>query len=1215
MRKILLILFLAPLFVFGQVWQQNNMEYGHQFKGLKATRTLLLPLIQSTVAQGRDSGALRYNAIDSTIEVWTGYQWRQVGSGGSGDLSLYVPKTTTININGVEQNLSENRQYRTALSNTGVLTYSGMTIASSTTVNVGAVKGIITDNETDPENPSYVLVDFAGASGVTVPTIGTGLATVVLLDRGVVTNGVGAGSLVFQNTAPTSAQRKQMILLSKVSHADSTNLGVVVNAPDFVTSPLQQFRDLFNGIEFMNKGVEASGNLGLTISTSGGTILGEGINFVDDKELPNHETVAAQSPTSFLLVNRSGPTPSFQTAIDPTTYDLNGVTTTIGGGTNNSTIQYLRYIPDVGYIIQRGQTVYNSLSDAVAAVGKEDYIVRPTLTNGNILIAAICMRRSATNMNDPNYVRILSADKFGQLGSAASGVTTATLQTAYNNSVIPQILTNSTNGAVTIQRGSAADTDTVLAVRNGAGANTFAVKGNGVVRQQVTSSMLKGDGTGNIVAAVAGVDYSVTDSAIWKNNGSYAGDRTLTMNGYSQSFLGGKTVHDSLQLISHSVLPSFDSIYAFGNSITVGQNASPQTDSGYVYRLGTYFGKVVSNRAVGGSGIFRSATNHNQYINTGHGNMGTVMAGFNDVRRGGADRKTLNKIINGHKAIFANQFLKSYKPAGLADESIVLSGSWTAGINSASAGGKTSNGALTNTLNDSITYTFLDTTVIAAFITADGSGGVYTYSNSVQIYIDNVLVNTISLNEQTDGISDGVNNNKNMALVYIVTGLTNTTHKIKIVNNNANYLSVDYFGHLVDVSDAKPLVIFHAPKMDATGYTTAPANATDAIIDTMNVKIDSLFASLPSYPVTIVNTNNYYTATIASGDLDVDHIHPTNQGHRKIFEGALDELPISHSDGVLQYGFGRVYNTNSGVTKPLAYLSDLTTGGITFDQTLNNGNTISQDRTISANGHTLNYTGQVTSTSGSFTADSVKVTAVSGVNPVRMNNNLAPSTSYLIGIGRHPAALPYMVFVYPSGGSNSKFWDFYADGTQYHSRVTNDANSVSADWMTVTRSGVTVSSVAFSNSPVVVGSTSPNSSSQLDVTSTTKGFLPPRMTTTQRNTISSPAAGLQIFDNTVNEQSIYDGTSWTYTAKTLAGSAILDFGSTAAQSSADLTITVTGAADGDVVSLGVPNGSTLTNSSFTAWVSAANTVTVRFNNYSSGAQDPASGTFKVRVIK
>lgn len=83
----------------------------------------------------------------------------------------------------------------------------------------------------------------------------------------------------------------------------------------------------------------------------------------------------------------------------------------------------------------------------------------------------------------------------------------------------------------------------------------------------------------------------------------------------------------------------------------------------------------------------------------------------------------------------------------------------------------------------------------------------------------------------------------------------------------------------------------------------------------------------------------------------------------------------------------------------------------------------------------------------------------------------------------------------------------------------------------------------------------------------------------------------------------------------LTGSATLDFGSTNAQLSTDLTITVTGAADGDVVSLGVPNAAVNANTSYSAWVSAANTVTVRFNNYSSGTINPASGTFKVFVTK
>lgn len=101
----------------------------------------------------------------------------------------------------------------------------------------------------------------------------------------------------------------------------------------------------------------------------------------------------------------------------------------------------------------------------------------------------------------------------------------------------------------------------------------------------------------------------------------------------------------------------------------------------------------------------------------------------------------------------------------------------------------------------------------------------------------------------------------------------------------------------------------------------------------------------------------------------------------------------------------------------------------------------------------------------------------------------------------------------------------------------------------------------------------------------------------------------------------YDGTDLTLSdasnvfilEKAFAGSATLDFASTAAGAVSDLTITVTGAADGDPVILGVPNASITATATFTAWVSGTNTVTVRFSP--KATEDPASGTFKVRVIK
>ena len=59
-----------------------------------------------------------------------------------------------------------------------------------------------------------------------------------------------------------------------------------------------------------------------------------------------------------------------------------------------------------------------------------------------------------------------------------------------------------------------------------------------------------------------------------------------------------------------------------------------------------------------------------------------------------------------------------------------------------------------------------------------------------------------------------------------------------------------------------------------------------------------------------------------------------------------------------------------------------------------------------------------------------------------------------------------------------------------------------------------------------IGTTTPNDSAVLDVTSTTKGFLPPRMTTAQKNAIASPAEGLMVYDTDLKKTFTFNGTTW-----------------------------------------------------------------------------------------
>ena len=111
-------------------------------------------------------------------------------------------------------------------------------------------------------------------------------------------------------------------------------------------------------------------------------------------------------------------------------------------------------------------------------------------------------------------------------------------------------------------------------------------------------------------------------------------------------------------------------------------------------------------------------------------------------------------------------------------------------------------------------------------------------------------------------------------------------------------------------------------------------------------------------------------------------------------------------------------------------------------------------------------------------------------------------------------------------------WNTTGSPTAIFSNIINTASASTSKLIDLQVSGVSMFNVSPSGQ-VGIGISTPAASAKVDITSATQGFLPPRMTTTQRNLIGSPANGLIIFctdctatDGSTGVSQTYSSTSW-----------------------------------------------------------------------------------------
>ena len=98
--------------------------------------------------------------------------------------------------------------------------------------------------------------------------------------------------------------------------------------------------------------------------------------------------------------------------------------------------------------------------------------------------------------------------------------------------------------------------------------------------------------------------------------------------------------------------------------------------------------------------------------------------------------------------------------------------------------------------------------------------------------------------------------------------------------------------------------------------------------------------------------------------------------------------------------------------------------------------------------------------------------------------------------------------------STTEAWSGTGHGSSYSIWTTPTGSTTNTERMRIDQNG-----------NVGIGVTLPNANAILDVTSTTKAFMPPRMTTAQKTAIASPTAGMVVYDSTLAKLCIYT-TAW-----------------------------------------------------------------------------------------
>ena len=321
------------------------------------------------------------------------------------------------------------------------------------------------------------------------------------------------------------------------------------------------------------------------------------------------------------------------------------------------------------------------------------------------------------------------------------------------------------------------------------------------------------------------------------------------------------------------------------------------------------------------------------------------------------------------------------------------------------------------------------------------------------------------------------------------------TEAMRIVGNNAS--------HKVGIGIAAPTSKLHI-KGDGTGTANYSFKVQNAIgNNNMQIRDDGA----------VFLTNNRYTFNAAGGAVFKGSGTTSATTSLLVQNSAGTDLLKVTDDGVTTIDGSLVvdfftFNGNK-ITAPIGLKAFMQTGGFAISND-SSGAPASTMAYIKGSGTTSATTALLVQNSAGddlFKVEDGGLIDIGGANGYAIqSNSLSPKINGYLALDRNSNR------TFNIGDSNASRTYLKVQS----SLTSNFADvSINTDHLFVKKEG-----------NVAIGTSTIDASAKLQVDSTTQGFLPPRMTTTERDAISTPAAGLMVYNTDTNTAECWNGSAW-----------------------------------------------------------------------------------------